>query len=172
MKKLLIVIVVIAVIAIAYFYGKGLLTVDPPRQVDDEQPVEIQDPSQPTTPTQPQQPEKATDATKVIFYEGNGCSQDIVKSYGKDNVDGKISPNDEARSVNLIQVPAGTTIMVYDSPDAKENDDFATIVIKKRVFDFCIRTFEASIYTDNVEMTYTRKNGLDGKVSYVKIHYP
>ena len=176
MKKYLIIGAVVLVIIAAYIVLKPGMTEMPPVRVDDEQPIEQTDPGTQREPDgegdAAQEPTVATEATRVIFYEGNGCSQDIVASYGPKNAAGRIGKNDEARSLQLVQVPADTRIFIYDSPDASENDDYAAIWIKKRTFDYCIRSFEASIFTDNVEMNYTKKNGLDGKVSYVKIQYP
>ena len=46
---------------------------------------------------------------KVIFYEGNGGTQNPVKTvFTADGFDGKFSPNDEARSAKLYSVPAGS----------------------------------------------------------------
>jgi len=176
MKKYLIIGAVVLVLIAAYIVFKPGMEEQPPVEVDSEQPIEQPDLGQPRAPDDTgggyEEPTGPTTATRITFYEGNGCSQDIVATYGPKNAAGRIGKNDEARSLSLVQVPAGTRIFIYDSPDAKENDDFAFILVKKKTFEYCIRTLEASIYTDNVEMTYTRKNGLDGKVSYVKIEYP
>lgn len=62
---------------------------------------------------------------QIVLYEGNGGSQDIVQTFedtaGQNT---RVSPNDEARSLKLLNVQAGTVITVFD--DKKENfkDDF------------------------------------------------
>ncbi|WP_430908143.1 hypothetical protein [Maribacter sp. 2-571] len=161
-----------------YFFLKPKMEEMPPILVDDEQPKEIKDSEiketddEGRTTSQNDLDTKTNEGTRIVFYEGNGCDQDVVQSIGNKNFDGRAQKNDEARSVNLIQVPKGTVIKVYDNPKGKENDDFAIILVKKKIFNYCIRTFEQSIYSSNIEMNYTRKNGLDGKISKIVVHYP
>ena len=73
----------------------------------------------------------------IELYEGNDASQDLVcyitgsVSYNLkewDNCD-----NDEARSMVMYDVPAGSTIKLYDSPDADESDDWVQITVLKRI---------------------------------------
>jgi len=111
----------------------------------------------------------------ILFYEGNNGSQNLVctlkvkmdrinfknDSYGCDN--------DEARSLVLSYVKAGTRITIYDSPDAKTNDDYTVITVKRSIPYYRVNSFQGNINDDYVKATYHRKNGLDGKVSYVKI---
>lgn len=174
-KSILLVVTIIAVVLIIIFYlmNKDKAIPQPFIRVDTEQPVKIKDPQQ-----KHQQEEEnddsngPTSATRIIFYEGNGCSQEIVQTIEGENFDGRAYRNDEARSVKLVQVPRGTVIKVYDSPDGKEDDDFAIIEVKKKTFEYCIRSFEESIYSDNIEMVYNKKNGLDGKISRIVVTFP
>ncbi len=176
-------IAVVVIIALIYFLT-GRTTPSKPEFTDE--PVEQTPPGSDDRPTNPDgrngnggnnnsgsasDDNKPSDLTSILFYEGNGCDQDIIASYKK-SMDGKIGENDEARSMKLNDVPAGTTIALYDNPDGKENDDFAVLRVKRRTFNTCISTFESSAYNDIYEMVFNERNGLDGKVSYIRIKFP
>jgi hypothetical protein len=105
----------------------------------------------------------------ITLYEGNNATQNIVKSYSDSSFAGKVSPNDEARSVKLNDVRVGCKITVYDSGSASTNDDYCIIEVKKQVHEYIVGTFERSIDDDTVRVTFIRNNGLDGKVSYIRI---
>lgn len=122
----------------------------------------------------------------LIFYEGNGCSQDIVFAYdsrrsANDNCK-KSGPckgdNDEARSLRILKsVKKGATIIVYDSPNADETDDWTKITIYDNRFippeGYCLRSFEQNFLNPSensgIRVEYVNKNGLDGKISRVRI---
>lgn len=105
----------------------------------------------------------------ITLYEGNNATQNIVNSYSDSNFSGQVKPNDEARSVKLTNVRAGCRITVYDSKSASNNDDRCIIEVKKQVHEIVVGTFEHSYETDDVKVSFIRNNGLDGKVSYIKI---
>jgi hypothetical protein len=105
----------------------------------------------------------------ITLYEGNNATQNIVSSYQDNAHEGKVSPNDEARSVKLNNVRSGCRITVYDSKSPSTNDDYCVIDVKKDVHEYIVGTFEQSIDNDTVRVTFHRNNGLDGKVSYIKI---
>lgn len=130
-------------------------------------------------------------AGDLTFYEGNGCSQDIVFEYDSrkpSNDNCKKSgacegDNDEARSLKIKQgALAGTVITVYDSPEGDTTDDYTKIVIgKDNPGEICIETFERSTVwraatqaktPRAARTTYTEKNGLDGKISRVHVAPP
>ncbi|MFK8031478.1 MAG: hypothetical protein AB8G18_14675 [Gammaproteobacteria bacterium] len=73
--------------------------------------------------------------------------------------------NDRARSIVMYDVPAGTFMRLYDSPEGAENDDWAQVNIKQNVERFVINNFESDINTPFVEMIVLRDNGLAGSVS-------
>jgi Metallo-peptidase family M12 len=110
----------------------------------------------------------------LSFYEGNLGTQNKVcdlntlaqtvrfKSHAA-------CDNDEARSLVLTQVPPGTRIEVYDNPDCRANDDWTAIEVKRAIFRKTIGSFERNLDDADVKVTYQRDNGLDGKVSCVKI---
>ncbi|NEO39655.1 MAG: hypothetical protein F6J90_26315 [Moorea sp. SIOASIH] len=125
-------------------------------------------------------PSTALAADDLIFYEGNSCTQDIVFSYDStvsidENCQSSGSEcygdNDEARSLKILGfVNSETRVEVYDHPEADSTDDFAVIDITDPNFnEFCVETFEKSIDDNGVEVYVAYKNGLDGKVSNVKV---
>jgi hypothetical protein len=110
----------------------------------------------------------------LSFYEGNTGTQNkvcdlntlaqTVRFKSHDACD-----NDEARSLVLTQVPPGTRIEVYDNPDCQANDDWTLIEVKRAVFRKTIASFERNVDDADVKVTFRRTNGLDGKVSCVKV---
>jgi hypothetical protein len=128
----------------------------------------------------------AQEVDDLVFYEGNGCTQDIVFTYNSyraanDNCkkNGACKgDNDEARSLRIGKsVKQGAKIVVFDSPDGKTDDDYTTIDIVNRSFlqpeGYCLRTFEQSFdnpsANSGIKVDHFRKNGLDGKVSRVRV---
>lgn len=108
----------------------------------------------------------------ALFYEGNSGKQNIVKviSLSKNsNIKLSKSENDEARSVILYNVPDGQLLSVYDSPNASEQDDWSEIYIKKSLTKAVIDSFNHNIENENYEIHSHPNNGLDGKISYIKI---
>jgi len=131
-------------------------------------------------------------ANDIIFYEGNNCTQDVVFRYDSAfSYDENCTrpgnrcyrENDEARSVRIYRsVRLPLQIAVFDSPTGATNDDYTNIFVSRIAFagsSYCIRTFEQSrggsldptAPLPWLKMFYKRKNGLDGKVSRVKIHH-
>ena len=129
---------------------------------------------------------RAQGGDDLILFEGNGCSQDIVFTYnsrgGRDDNCKSRGPckgdNDEARSLRILKSAApGTRIIVFDSPGGKQDDDFTIIDILRPDFmedqGYCLRSFEQNFDTPNenqgIIVDYVRKNGLDGKISRVRV---
>jgi uncharacterized protein YraI len=85
--------------------------------------------------------------------------------------------NDEAVSVSFSNIPAGSIISLYDDPNCGEGDDWVK-------FTFLMDS--GWTYTSNLELNltkaennhvvfkqvYTHKNGLNGKVSCMRIQVP
>lgn len=108
---------------------------------------------------------------EIILYEGNNATQNIVATYNDvDGYDGKVKPNDEARSLKLSNVKVGCEIKVYDNGNGSTNDDYCIIHVKKKVQEKIIGTFEQSFEDDVVQVNFHKNNGLDGKVSYIRIN--
>ena len=108
---------------------------------------------------------------QIVFYEGNGGSQDIVQTVD-DSAGQDFRPrvNDEARSVKLLDVRAGCVISVFDSPGGQTNDDFCVIQVKRRSPEYTVATFQRSYEDDDVLVSYARRNCLDGKVSRIRVN--
>ncbi len=105
----------------------------------------------------------------IVLYEGNGGSQDIVATFEDAPEQNARVPNDEARSCKLLNVRAGAIITVYDSPDGSLRDDFCVIRVIRSDAEYTVGTFERSYDDESVSVSYARKNGLDGKVSRIRI---
>jgi hypothetical protein len=105
----------------------------------------------------------------ITLYEGNNATQTIVTSYEDNSYSGQVKPNDEARSLKLNDVRVGCKITIYDDRNANTSDDYCIIEVKKQVHEYIVGSFEKSIDDDTVKVTFVRNNGLDGKVSYIKI---
>ena len=114
---------------------------------------------------------------EMKFYEGNDASQDRICTLSTEKSDywhcKKHSGwNDEARSVKLCNVRPGTKIYVYDNPDGKTDDDWTEIRVKRFSGEIIVGTFEKDRNDDKVWVDYHKDNGLDGKVSYIKVKPP
>ena len=107
----------------------------------------------------------------IVFYEGNNGTQNIVQTV-EDTPGQNFRPvkNDEIRSAKIYGVRQGCEIGVYDSPDGATNDDFCIINVKRETPEYTINTFERSYEDEYVVVTFIRNNGLDGKISRIKIN--
>jgi hypothetical protein len=81
----------------------------------------------------------------------------------------KECPNDEARAMKLLNVPAGFVITLADHPRGQRDDDWVSISIKRDINEKVIAGFEHSFEDADVKVVYHRNNGLDGKVSQVVV---
>ncbi|GAB4151906.1 MAG: hypothetical protein Fur0046_31380 [Cyanobacteria bacterium J069] len=117
----------------------------------------------------------------ITWFEGNDGTQDVIrrdsfigsKPYSIASDLKKVrGQNDEIRSAVLEYIPVNTRITVYDSPDGKTNDDWATLVVKDYKRRIVIRHFEESQETTDYSLQYHRKNGLNGKISRIVIDAP
>jgi hypothetical protein len=107
---------------------------------------------------------------QVVFYEGNGGSQDIVTTFSDQSGQDRRVPNDEARSVKFLDVRGGAVISVFDAKNGSEKDDFCVIQVKRSSPEYTVGTFERSYEDEYVLVSYANKNGLDGKVSRVRVN--
>ncbi|WP_212006043.1 hypothetical protein [Chitinophaga sp. HK235] len=107
----------------------------------------------------------------IVFYEGNNATQNIVQTV-EDEPGQNFRPvkNDEIRSAKLFSVRPGCNVVMYDSPDGSMNDDFCNIMVKRSAPEYTVGTFERSYEDEFVIVQYIRNNGLDGKVSRIKIN--
>ena len=111
----------------------------------------------------------------LSFYEGNNAGQNKVcdlnavsqrVNFKNDNLG---CENDEARSLVLTNVPADVTIEVYDDPGCGTGDDYTHITTKSNIARYVLGSFESSRTNNSVEVKHFRNNGLDGKVSCVRV---
>lgn len=109
------------------------------------------------------------------FYEGNNGSQNLVCS---NRVTGARTivltsdaycNNDETRSMVLTNFPSDKVIFVYDESGGSRGDDWAIIVPKRPITQTVIGSFEGSFENADVRVCTFYNNGLDGKVSRVRI---
>ncbi|MDY6855866.1 MAG: hypothetical protein SWO11_14390 [Thermodesulfobacteriota bacterium] len=114
----------------------------------------------------------------LAFHKDNSCegalSGCINDDSGTYNFKDHDSPghNDDARSVAFFAVRGGRIITLYDSPHVSTDDDYCIIAVNDTIpaNQPCgIPTFEKTASYDNVQVTYYKDNGLDGKVSYAKV---
>jgi hypothetical protein len=116
---------------------------------------------------------------KIALYAENSPRRDapttpycVVDIQGNDLVDftrdGRCR-NDEARAVELIDVPAGYVMRFSDSPQGKANDDWVEIIVKQDIFSRVIDTLERSYEDEALKVIYHRDNGLDGKSSQMVV---
>ena len=77
----------------------------------------------------------AFDGPGFVFYEGNAATQSMLCNLA--DAPATISlknhpcPNDEIRSVKLLNVKKGTVLRVFDNEDGKLEDDWAEVVVLK-----------------------------------------
>jgi hypothetical protein len=113
----------------------------------------------------------------IVFRDQNGCSGTERVGRTSDAPGQSIRlggssgfMDDEARSVRLVDVREGTEIRVYDDSNAGEDDDWALIRVLQRVPDYCVPSFQRDYDDRTVSVRFHRHNGLDGKVSHVRVN--
>jgi hypothetical protein len=116
-------------------------------------------------------------APLLSFFEGNGGTQDNVCDLDVTNQVVRFKShascdNDETRSLVIFSVHAGTTIEVFENPDCRPNDDWTQIIVKRAVSQALVSTYEQSFENDDLLVIHHHANGLDGKVSCVRITTP
>lgn len=113
----------------------------------------------------------------VSLYEGNNASQNkVCDLHARDRTvnfkEESSCDNDEARSVVLTNIRAGTRIYLYDDPDCESGDDWTKIEALQDVHRYVVNSVEQNSETSRVKVTHHHDNGLAGKVSCVKIRVP
>jgi len=109
------------------------------------------------------------------LHEGNGGTQNLVCSpaVGQPKSvhfqDHGECENDEARSLTMYDVPAGTIFFFYDNPGGNREDDWVVIEVLEDLGVRTIDTFETTFEDAEVRMLYFPNNGLDGKVSRLEV---
>lgn len=80
--------------------------------------------------------------------------------------------NDEIKSFKLRWVTPGTRILLFDDPKGSEKDDWVEITVNSWQKELDMKHLEINIPWNNSKMSmkYHKKNGLNGKVSHIKIY--
>src|SRR5205823_2408311 len=106
----------------------------------------------------------------ITLYEGNFGTQNIVQTFSDAPRHlTRVHPNDEARSLVLNRVRAGAVITVYDSSSGSTRDDYCIIRVGRFISRYVVNSFEHDVSGGAVTVEYHHNNGLDGKVSAIKI---
>lgn len=116
----------------------------------------------------------------IVLWEGKDATEDAVCaipytgdplrfSFKDRNAPIKGCENDEATSATLLNLKAGSTFTVFDSPDGSRQDDWTTVFVKRDIVRVDIGSFERNVDNADIRVTHRRKNGLDGKVSSISL---
>jgi len=115
----------------------------------------------------------------VILTRGNGgtqrisCTVGLTRSGFWNLKNERNCHNDDARSVNLMAASRGTVITLYDSPSGSTGDDYTRIRIKRDLLTVRnVPTLEKNIEDEYIAVEHHHVNGLDGKVSAVRVEAP
>lgn len=120
---------------------------------------------------------------KLVFFEGSDCTQNVEKMFDSTeshsgDADALDFQNDEIRSV-LLQagVKKDTFIRVFDDGSGSHDDDWTEIEVYRDLdTPICIDTFETDRSGAHITAEYHEDdglfaNGLDGKISYIRIYH-
>lgn len=113
----------------------------------------------------------------VSLYEGGSATQNKVcdlRLYDRTiNFKEQSScDNDEARSLVLTLPRAGTSIKLYDDPGCGTSDDWTEIFVKKDLTRYTVNSLESDYENASVKVNHRHDNGLNGKVSCIRIRVP
>jgi hypothetical protein len=109
------------------------------------------------------------------LHEGNDATQNLVCTLQASQSASVRFPghaqcdNDEARSLRMHNIRAGTVLTLFDSADGARSDDWLEITALRNVATKVLPTFERSFSDADVRVSYRRKDGLDGKVSRLDV---
>ncbi|WNG59973.1 hypothetical protein F0U59_38570 [Archangium gephyra] len=117
------------------------------------------------------------DPPVITFWSNTGCPNGTQVGWYIYNNTAMIMPNssgsgwvnDEAKSLMVFRMPAGTIIRVYDSPSGAHDDDWAEIVINEYAPQLCVSSFEDPVNNAAYSLRWCRHNGLNGKVSQARM---
>lgn len=109
----------------------------------------------------------------VEFYEGNNCTEDRLGCVPYQQAQWDLMrsgpiPNDEARSLRLVNVKPGT-IKLYNGSGGHLDDDWTEIRVKQDVSVYDVGTFDQPKEDDMVKVIPNGGN-LDGKVSRIDVY--
>jgi phosphatidylserine/phosphatidylglycerophosphate/cardiolipin synthase-like enzyme len=111
----------------------------------------------------------------VDLYAGNFGTQSLVCSNrigGTRTINLTQDPycnNDAARSLKLYDFPLDKVIFVYDDSGGSTSDDWSLIVPQRPIAAATVGSFQTNLWNTDVRVCVFPDNGLDGKVSRVRI---
>lgn len=116
----------------------------------------------------------------LTFFEDNGVRGDrlcglspVTGEYRFEQPGARACENDEARSLFLYEVAAGTEIEVFDDGRCRTNDDHTRITVKQRgIASYDLDSFERGFEDELLRVERLTSGNLDGKVSCVRIRTP
>lgn len=130
-------------------------------------------------PSNDHHPSGAKAVAYIRFYEGFNASQSNfctvpIFSLPYTNSGGFFNcANDEAKSVKLQNIPAGSMISVYDSRSCGDDDDYSIITVKKSVPEIIVGDFTHGVINQDAWSMWTHyDNGIAGKVSCAIVDIP
>ena len=119
----------------------------------------------------------AAPARLIEFFAGNNCRGARAFAFNGDHARESCKANrprcrnDVARSMRVHSGPQYALVSVYDDPEGerqRQRDDSTSMYIAPHS-NICVGTFERQMKSPGFSQQYVRKDGLDGKVSYVSI---
>jgi hypothetical protein len=125
----------------------------------------------------------ARDPDDIVFYSDRYCTTGIAGVFQSSDTSTYVSckdsgrcKNDAIKSVLLYPgVRKHKAMRLYDHPDGKTSDDYTSIYRRSQKIEepFCIRGLEHDTSpreaAQGLVVNYHKNNGLNGKVSYIKI---
>ena len=116
----------------------------------------------------------------LTFFEDNGVQGDrlcglppTAGDYRFEEPGGaRACDNDEARSLLLYEVAAGTEIEVFDDGRCRTNDDHTLIRVKRGIARYELGSFERGFEDEFLKVSRLTSGNLDGKVSCARIRSP
>ncbi len=122
----------------------------------------------------------------ITFFEDNGVAGDALcglspaaGDYRFEQPGARACENDEARSLLLYEIAAGTMIEVFDDGRCRTTDDHTKITVLRElpeglggVARYELGSFERGFEDDFLRVERLTRGNLDGKVSCVRITTP
>jgi ricin-type beta-trefoil lectin protein len=116
----------------------------------------------------------------LTFFEDNGVRGDrlcglppgTAGEFRFEEPGARACENDEARSLLLYEVAAGTEIEVFDDGQCRTNDDHTLIRVKRSVARYELGSFERGFEDEFLKVERLTSGNLDGKVSCARIRTP
>ena len=111
----------------------------------------------------------------IALYSGNDCKDSSIGL--TDGAPGQLIQfttnnrfqDDVARSLLFRKLRVGTIIRLYDDPAGNTGDDWVEILVKQEVEGYCAISCENSFEDMVISVTFSEVDGLDGKVTLMRV---